>query len=153
VLFAGWRLTLDMELYLHDATYRFSNYGDIVKALEQRAEPDSLIFNTGEDFPFLLWQSANFRYVVGLSPNFLAYQDQTRYLLWSAILEPQPLPQDEGKVILEAFGCRWAVVKRAATALRNKLLASPYATLELTTESGYLFSLREPGSASATGHE
>lgn len=153
VLFAGWRLILDMELYLRNATYRFSNYGDIVKTLEQRAEPDSLIFNTGEDFSFLLWQSANFRYVVGLSPNFLAYQDQTRYLLWSEILGSRPLPQEEGKVILEVFGCRWAVVKRSATALYNKLLASPYATLELTTESGYLFSLREPGSGSANGHE
>lgn len=144
VVFAGWRIAENMEVYRQAAIFRFTHFGEIAEMLEQRAEPDSLIFNTGEDFSFLLGHSAKFRYVVGLSPNFLAYQDRGRYLLWSAILGPQPLSQDEGKVILEAFGCRWVVVKRSAKALYNKLLNSPYASLELTTDSGYLFSLQEP---------
>ncbi len=150
VLFAGWRMTVNMEMYRAVAIYRFSHYGEIARTLEQRAEPDSLIFNTGENFSFLIWHSVKHRYVVGLSPLFLAYQDPARYLFWTLIPGPQSLDRDKGEIILKTFGSRWAVVQHSNTALYKQLLASPYATIELKTASGYLFSLRDPGSGSSS---
>jgi len=53
--------------------------------------PGTVVFNTQwEQYPFLyFWNSQN-RYVIGMDPSFMYYQDARRYWLWRHIANDEP---------------------------------------------------------------
>ncbi len=55
--------------------------------LTDHAPVGSIVFNTEWDnFPFLMYQASNQRYIIGLDPTFLYRNDPERYKLWSTLI-------------------------------------------------------------------
>ncbi|MEC9071756.1 MAG: hypothetical protein VX938_05220, partial [Myxococcota bacterium] len=76
----GW---LGMRTVADRAEFEPAKYGEIAKALGADAQRGDMVFNRAwEDFVFLFWQRSDLRYVTGLDPNYLAYEDPARFQLW-----------------------------------------------------------------------
>ena len=111
LVLAGWRIYLGMNLYKDISTSPIDRFQTIAGVLEEQAAPGSIVFNgSTDDFPFLIWQTTNFKFVNGLSSHYLAFQDPQRYLDWMKISGYREPPPDTGRMILESFNANWVVV-------------------------------------------
>ena len=147
VTLGGW---MGLQTVSARAEFEPGKYGEIAEVLREKAEPGDLVFNRAwEDFVFLFWQESDLRYVTGLDPNYLAYQDPARFEVWMWIRSiAAEEPNDPAPLIGEMFGTRWVVVDHHGGALASRLKASPHAHLLKRTKWGWLYEIRLPPEAS-----
>lgn len=115
----------------------------VQEQLHARAEPGDIVFNSHwGDFTRLLWTDDRLKYVTGLDPNYLFYQDPQRYKLLLA-LQQDALRKDADSALLIAthFSARWAYISSGHAPLAESLYFSKYATLLSETEYGWLYEI------------
>lgn len=117
---------------------RFRPIGD---ALGRLAAKGDVVLNTAwSDFPLLLWVAPHVRFVTGLDPTYLHFEDPARSALLQGLRAAQAGDEhDPAPVIAEHFGAQWAVVDRSAQGLAERLLRSPGARAVAASPAGILF--------------
>ncbi|GMV39380.1 MAG: hypothetical protein AMXMBFR64_10960 [Myxococcales bacterium] len=133
--------------YVHDkSAYKIEPFLPIGEALERLGEPGDIVFNTAwADFPLLLWVAPRMRFVTGLDPTYLHFQDAGRSALVRGLRAATPEdPHDPAPVIAEHLRARWVVVDPTAQGLAVQLGRSPAAKLVAFTPVGALFRLDVP---------
>lgn len=143
VAFGGWN---GVQMVSERAEFEPGKYEVIMNHLRAEAEPGELVFNRAwEDFVFLFWQEDDLRFVTGLDPNYLAYEDPGRFKLWMWIRNIEADEEnDPAPLIRKAFGARWVVVDHHGLALASRLERSPYAHLVVHTRWGWLYEIQLP---------
>lgn len=98
-------------------TYNLDYHQDVGQFLTRFAAPGSLIVNTRWDsFPTLAWHAPTLRFLCGLDPYYLAYEDPERFIALEK-LNGKFASADGSMVNVRAdFGSDWVVTDKIAVA-------------------------------------
>ncbi len=121
-----------------------SHYREIGLHLKQHTSPGDIVFNIAwSDFPLLLWQNDQLRYVSGLDGNYLAYGDPERFKVWYALLLGKPLDGSPSLLLQNTFDTEWVVVPRSESmdAIAMRIIDGGDAETVLLNGEGWLIHL------------